>query len=571
MRMIELGNTVAGTLRRARKLLFVLVAAVAAAGAMSAGAQARIGSAPASFSTAGAGVPSIDLAVMAAVDEARYLREDEDRVKAGLDGPYRFAAPLATRLTTATDGTWSQLPDGGRIWRCEVISVGARTLNFGFTTFRLPAGATVHLYPAGSRDYLGPYTRDDATPDGQFWTPVVRGDDAVIELFVPAGCEFEPVLVIGQVAHDYRGFSQIRERVEKAGSCNNDVVCPEGAPWQDQINSEGVYTISGIWECSGQMINSNNPTPLPYFLTANHCNITSTNQGGVVVYWNFQSPTCGQLGGGSLAQHQSGSILKAKWATSDFCLIQLLQDPPDSCHVYYTGFDATEQNAPSASTCIHHPSCDEKSISFNTDPLTATSYLQSSVPGDGTHWRVDDWEDGTTEPGSSGSGLWDPSHRLVGQLHGGYAACNSITSDWFGRLSRSWAGGGTTSTRLKDWLDPSGAGTMVLDGRYLPSTSAAGDRPAETGAEVALSPNPARGRFEIRFALVRGGMVSTEIFDAAGRIVTSRPARAFGAGSGSLSIDPVNRNGEALTPGLYFVRISVDGRRLDSRKLILMQ
>ncbi len=114
---------------------------------------------------------------------------------------------------------------------------------------------------------------------------------------------------------------------------------------------------------------------------------------------------------------------------------------------------------------IHHPNTDEKAISFQYDPLTVTTYRQSGVPGDGSHWRVDDWEDGTTEPGSSGSGLWDPNHRLVGQLHGGYASCSSITSDWYGRLSVSWDGS-SSANRLRDWLDPSGSGQRVADGSF---------------------------------------------------------------------------------------------------------
>lgn len=40
--------------------------------------------------------------------------------------------------------------------------------------------------------------------------------------------------------------------------------------------------------------------------------------------------------------------------------------------------------------------------------------------GSGTSLRrVIDWDQGTTEGGSSGSGLWNQSKRLVGQLHGG--------------------------------------------------------------------------------------------------------------------------------------------------------
>ncbi|HNU83421.1 MAG TPA: T9SS C-terminal target domain-containing protein, partial [Thermoanaerobaculia bacterium] len=60
----------------------------------------------------------------------------------------------------------------------------------------------------------------------------------------------------------------------------------------------------------------------------------------------------------------------------------------------------------------------------------------------------------TTEPGSSGSPLFDPNHRIVGQLHGGSAACGNNLSDYYGRFSVSWTGGGSNTSRLSNWLDP---------------------------------------------------------------------------------------------------------------------
>ena len=66
---------------------------------------------------------------------------------------------------------------------------------------------------------------------------------------------------------------------------------------------------------------------------------------------------------------------------------------------------------------------DEKSISFENDPTALSSYGGTSSPGDSTHVWVKDWDKGTTEPGSSGSPLFDSNHRVIGQLHGGGAAC----------------------------------------------------------------------------------------------------------------------------------------------------
>ena len=289
-----------------------------------------------------------------------------------------------------------------------------------------------------------------------------------------------------------------------------------------------------------------------------------------MVYWNYFSPVCGQRGGGSTATHQSGSTFKAKYATSDFCLVQLNADPTPAWNIYYTGWNADDLASYTGCTAIHHPECHEKSISFNSDPLTVTSYLGTAVPGDGSHWRVDDWESGDTEPGSSGSGIWDASKHFIGQLHGGYSSCSSITADWYGRMSRSWNGGGTSATRMKDWLDPNNTGVLVVEGRFHTATDAVSpvNGPTRT-AFNRITPNPARDAFAVEFDLHSYARVGADIFDASGRLVGVVPAKAYQAGSGSLQ---VNQSADVrLGPGLYFVRLSVDGRDAGSRKLIVVQ
>ena len=136
--------------------------------------------------------------------------------------------------------------------------------------------------------------------------------------------------------------------------------------------------------------------------------------------------------------------------------------PNPAWKVTYAGWDRSGAEATTA-VAIHHPATDEKRISFEFQPTTTTDYLGTSVPGAGTHVRVEDWDIGTTEPGSSGSPLFDQDHRVIGQLHGGYAACGNDDADWYGRFSVSWNGGGSPSTRLSDWLDPIGSGATTVD------------------------------------------------------------------------------------------------------------
>jgi hypothetical protein len=185
----------------------------------------------------------------------------------------------------------------------------------------------------------------------------------------------------------------------------------------------------------------------------------------VVTYWNFESPICGQLDGGSLEQAISGSTFLARRRDADFCLIELDSAPPVEFEPVWTGWDRRADLLPEGSVAIHHPSGDEKAISFNEDPLSVGSNCITVGGPSDTHWYVDNWEMGTTEAGSSGSGLWDrDSGLLIGFLSGGFASCSNPGGyDCYGRLASAWDGP-SSEERLRDWLDPNDTGVEVVTG-----------------------------------------------------------------------------------------------------------
>jgi len=207
----------------------------------------------------------------------------------------------------------------------------------------------------------------------------------------------------------------------------------------------------------------------PYFLTAAHCEVRAGNASSVVVYWNYESPSCGDQCCGSLADNQSGAIFRAAREDNDMCLIELEEDPDPAFDAYFAGWDARTSTAPQASVGIHHPSGDEKAITFNNDPLR-TDDSCIGTGGVDSHWWIDNYEQGTTEPGSSGSGLWDPAtHLVIGYLSGGTASCTSNTHDCYGKMSVGWDGASST-TRLRDWLDPGNTGTRHVEGPDVAAT-----------------------------------------------------------------------------------------------------
>src|SRR5262245_30759759 len=205
----------------------------------------------------------------------------------------------------------------------------------------------------------------------------------------------------------------------------------------------------------------------------------------LVVYWNYQNSFCrspgsaesGQPGNGQLTQFHTGSFFRASSSLSDFTLVELDDPPVPAFNHFWAGWDRStgDHTCTAGVPCsgIHHPNTQEKRITYATTNTATTSWLGNTSPGDGTHiwvhWATDPpgpfTVPGVTEPGSSGSPLYNGAGRFIGQLHGGPSACGATgdgLSDYYGRFSVSWKGGGTNSTRLSNLLDAGNNGAIAV-------------------------------------------------------------------------------------------------------------
>jgi hypothetical protein len=94
---------------------------------------------------------------------------------------------------------------------------------------------------------------------------------------------------------------------------------------------------------------------------------------------------------------------------------------------------------------------------------------------------------------------------------------------------------------------------LVVDAPPL-GLAAVTDQP--TASALSVAPNPFSGSTEIAFALPRAGVVDLAVCDVTGRRVRTLVAHEqFTAGSHVLGWDGRGANGQAVTPGLYLVRL----------------
>ncbi len=366
----------------------------------------------------------------------------------------RFAVPHEVNVAPSFEKSGNAYT-----WTHQVTAPNAVSLNFGFSEFYLPEGAELNIYSADRSEFIRSFTSADNNVHRELWSPVIMTDDAIIELTVPADAIGEVSLKLTHVGQGFRTFGQ---STQKSGSCNIDVACTESRGWENEVNSVGVISTGGSRFCTGFMVNNTKNDKSPLFMTANHCRINAGNAATLVVYWNYQTSKCKGARDGRLDNFQTGAVHLASGARSDFTLVKLLQSPNTEWNVRYSGWDASGAVG-TAAVGIHHPNVDEKSITFENDPTVLASYGGQDSPGDSTHVRIVDWDKGTTEPGSSGSPLFDANHRVIGQLHGGGAACGNDLSDYYGRFHTSWKGDGTATGSLKDHLDSGKTGKLTTD------------------------------------------------------------------------------------------------------------
>jgi len=467
-------------------------------------AQPSEGGTPMSFTFKSQINNVIDARQMPSIDVNAALIEDAHRGGAEWAGK---SVPVGLDMTNS--GTWTDMPDGSKIWRLKLSSAGAYAIGVYYDHFYIPEGGKLYLYNESRTQVIGAFTNKNNPAQSYFSTELIQGETVYLEYNAPKklkkktdpngsfqgnmnGTHFVsnnavipsdlPIISISEIAYVYRDIKLLWKydltkdtQFGASDTCEVDVNCSEGANWQ--VQKRGVAEIfikngSSYGFCSGTLVNTTNNSGIPYFLTASHCygepdnSVPYASAADLLqwqFYFNYEEATCGGSVNPSY-NTMTGCTLKANSPInggSDFTLVLFSNTPPQSYHPYFNGWNRLNTGATSG-VGIHHPAGDIKKISTYSATATTTYFNGgaglTSVAN--TAWNVT-WVQtpnghGVTEGGSSGSPLFNQAKLQVGTLSGGTSACDYKTgTNIYGKFYSHWDQMGTTSDKqLKPWLDP---------------------------------------------------------------------------------------------------------------------
>ncbi len=501
--------------------------------------------------------------VLPTINHEKAIRENfesEDLING--KKPFRFAENIDVQISPENAGSWVDMGNGLRIWRLILTSGKAYGMSLFFSRFRLEEGSMVFLYDQAQRTVLGGFNSLNNKPSGNLQTDFIPGDTLILELQVSNRKTYGE-LVISRVSHAFIDvFDKKDGRHGLAGECNIGINCPEGAEWQVIKQSVCRIFIGSRGEfCTGALINDVDSDGTPYLLTANHCIKYPADSQSSVFVFGYESPDCSDTDG-SVSLSLSSAVVMATSDSLDFTLLRLSDMPPESYHPYYAGWSRIESPV-SKTVVIHHPWGDVKKISKDNDPLLIQYQTVNppvwlttgSVPQ--AFWRVGRWDEGTTEPGSSGAPLFNSQKQIIGNLTGGEAICALPVNDYFSKFFKCWDYYPQSNRRLLNWLDPENTGVQSISG-YDPYNS---EEPIQYLERFMVYPNPNDGHFTLETDTLSLKGAAISLFTSTGRIIGTYTPQSSRLATFDVS---------GLESGLYILEIRL-GDLLSLRKIIIIK
>jgi hypothetical protein len=400
-------------------------------------------------------------------------------------GIARSVAVTASEASTTVLLNWRPSIRGGRIAALTFRSPDAMGLRLGVLVRSLPMASVLRFYTPGSgtafevpgQEVLALIQRNldagDATDAARtYWSPDLGGDSVTMEIEVPKGIDPAATQVsVPRLSHIYRRLSERkgdeRERdVGDAGTCQRDVTCDPAYERESRSVALMYFVEDGAtYSCTGTLLNDRASSGTPFFLSANHCISNQTVASTLVTAWFFRASACANATPLPEAKVlMGGATLLYASTDTDTSFMRLNAAPPVGA--IHAGSSAFAPELGMTVFGLHHPVGDLQKLNLGTfqgfafcTSSTDGSYTcSSSAPSFAKYLRVG-WQQGATEGGSSGSGLFtrmNGNSYLVGQLRGGASSCtNRSGTDTYGRFDLAYR------ASLSQWLNQASATTRM--------------------------------------------------------------------------------------------------------------
>ncbi|HXO26890.1 MAG TPA: hypothetical protein VOA80_06075 [Thermoanaerobaculia bacterium] len=309
-------------------------------------------------------------------------------------------------------------------WGGMVRVANAFRLRLHLSGVKLPAGA--RLWVTGGGQTVGPFGRELIGPDGGLWTPSIAGDEAAVDVELPAaalagGGRFG--FTLDKVLELFDLGTVDTAPAQNSTACNLDASCFTASDFPAIASARHAVAIiyfndSGEGgQCTGQLLNSSTPG-VPYMLTANHCISTAAGAASLEAFWDYYTPSCnGPIPSEGTLPRSIGATLLATGIAdpqSDFTLMRLNNVPAGRS---FLGWNA-DPGATADGTLLYrlsHPL--GLSQDFVITKSDSTTEECSGVPR--PIFLYSDQVKGGTFGGSSGSAAMLSNGDVVAQLYGG--------------------------------------------------------------------------------------------------------------------------------------------------------
>jgi len=384
----------------------------------------------------------------------------------------QYGIPEVVEINPKNSGRWYKASNG-RIWKLQIRSTGAKSLNLSFSSLYIPLNSRLFIYTEDGQILMGPISHEFNTKKGTFLTDLLPGESVVLEYFEHNLDLDKSRFTIDKVIHGIDQELAIDSRT--ASTCEIEVSCPEGANWTDQSEGTVMILYSNGKLCSGALLNDACQDWKPYILSAFHCfdigdNLGSCGNG----FWDgtlddeqyllnnmafrigYKTSSCN----GSITSYETlvGGDFVAGHEDYDFILLEADNRPSASTSndIRYLAWDAGSISS-SSGALLHHPGTSITAMeitTYNTSANLTSSNLTDQECSVTRTLKAGNYINftraaGSIKQGSSGAPLFNVSKKIMGVLSAGFAGCGPNPNLYAGSFAKAWQGKAAIDEQLK--------------------------------------------------------------------------------------------------------------------------